>query len=121
MRFKLTPLNDSKKNYQFDLTQISEQDWMSFICDLISVNAVDSKSVEIYEINISIRDNVAKVKVQYQDDYFHEITMNIDEWGPTQFETSSLSSILWQDVMIKNFAEEYENCLSDRIDIIEKM
>lgn len=121
MRFKLIPLNDSKKQYQFDLTKISGQDWIAFMKDLILVNAVDAQNIEIYDINISIRDNIAKVKVQYQDDVFHNITMKIDEWGLSQFEPNSVSSILWRDVMIKYFAEDYKACLEDKIYDLESM
>ena len=104
MYFKL--LSVDSKPYQFNLSDIAEQDWKYFIEDLI-LGIAGNKVVRSIMATVTIRDNNAKVKIAYCDDVHHEICFRLDEFGTKINNGNDSISVKWQQLMSARFGEEY--------------
>jgi len=108
MNFKL--LNLDNKEYEFNLGEITEQDWKYFLEDVV-LNWAGNKKVHSLMANVVIRDNKAKIKLGYCDKNYHEICLRLDEFGVTLNDKHGISQI-WQEFMGARFGEKYYKALS---------
>lgn len=106
MNFKLINLDD-KKDFKFNLAEITEQDWKFFLEDVVLNTSKKQKDVRSIMASVSIRDNKAKVKLAYEDGNYHELVMTIDAFGSSAHGYSDKISKIWQDLMAARFGKAY--------------
>ena len=114
MNFMLLDLDGKKQNCKFDLSTISENDWKFFLEDVV-MNLSAGKHVRSISAKVKIRDNQAKVKMNYEDGNYHEVVLTIDPFGVACRNYSDLVSELWQDMARARFSDEYPKELEARI------
>ena len=61
MNLKLMNLDD-KKDFKFNLAEISEQDWKFFLEDVVLNTSKNSKNIRSIMASVTIRDNKSKIK-----------------------------------------------------------
>ena len=111
MNFKLLIL-DNNPDAEFNLTDLSEQDWQYFAEDIV-LNIAEGKTVRSLMGSVTIRGNNAKLKLAYQDGNYHEIVLRIDEFGVSTHNYSDNISRIWQDVMKARFGAKYSKALQN--------
>ena len=114
MNFKLLNLDDKNKDFKFNLSTISEQDWKFFLEDVV-LNISEKKQVRSIMASVTIRDNKAKIKLAYEDGNYHEISMTIDAFGSAAHNYSDNVSHIWQDVMGARFGKDYNTELKANV------
>ena len=77
MQFKLLNLNNSKKDYKFNLSAINEHAWKCFVYDVVLNNCASVDNVSEIRASITIRENLAKVMIGYQDVKYNELSFTL--------------------------------------------
>ncbi len=111
MNFKLLIL-DNNPDADFNLTEITEQDWKFFVEDVV-LNITEGRRAHSIMGSVTIRGNKAKLKLAYQDGNYHEIVLRIDEFGVSTHNYNDKISSIWQDVMKARFGAKYSNALKN--------
>lgn len=114
MNFKLINL-DNKKDFQFNLAEISEQDWKFFLEDVVLNSSKNPKNIRSIMASVTIRDNKAKIKLAYEDGNYHEISMTVDEFGSSTHAYSDKTSAIWQDLLTARFGKGYDAELQSKL------
>ena len=83
--------------------------------NIVLVKCENVKNLTLNGYKVIIRDNKAKFKLFYQDSFYHEVEYNLDEFGRISKDYQDVVSELWQDVMRKYYAEEYEDALKKKL------
>ncbi len=110
-------LNLNEKTYKFDLSKISDEDWNKFMFDVLLARLDNVRVVKSPMIRPSIRDNVAKVQISWNEvKSYHEFTFHVDEFGRQSKKYQDLVSNVWQNLMTEYYQEEYVQELNVKLD-----
>ena len=108
MQTKVIDINCKDKEYKFNISVVSDEDWEQFVYNVVLEKGDFDKKFEINGYKVVIRDNKAKVKIFYQDNAYHELEYRLDIFGRAVNKYEDFVSVLWQDVMTKYYGEEYQ-------------
>ena len=120
MNCKLLDLNCKDKEYKFNMSTVSEKDWLSFAHSVVLEKGENVKDLHITGCKIVIRDNKARFKVFYQDSNYHELEYHLDEFGRVSKKYQDIVSSLWQGVMSKYYGNEYNSQLELKLNLINQ-
>lgn len=115
----IIPLKCEGKDFKFDLYKISDQDWETFVNDIVFARLPNAKNVKINGAKVVIRDNKAKVSLFYNDGNYHEVLLKIDEFGRITQEYKDVISKIWQDLMFKYYGKAYKDALDSKFDTLK--
>ena len=115
MKKAIIDLNCKDKEYKFSLSVITEKDWIDLAHAIVLNKGQNIKILTINGFKIVIRDNKAKVKIFYQDSYYHELEYHLDEFGRDSQNYEDEFSQLLQDVMSKHYGQEYKLALTSKL------
>ena len=120
MKKAIIDLNCKDKEYKFSLSVITEKDWIDLAHAIVLNKGQNIKILTINGFKIVIRDNKAKVKIFYQDSYYHELEYHLDEFGRVSQSYEDEFSQLLQDVMSKHYGQEYNLALTSKLKSFEE-
>ncbi|MBO5954930.1 MAG: hypothetical protein J6Q13_03075 [Clostridia bacterium] len=120
MKTAIIDLNCKDKYYQFNMSQVSNQDWEHFTLNVIIAKVGHIGGYEITGKKITIRDNKAKIMLCWKDVNYHEFQFHLDEFGRSLNNYKDIVSSLWQDVMISYFGDKYRSALESKLETIDK-
>ena len=107
MQTRVIDLNCKEKEYQFNLSVITESDWENLAHSIVLEMGRNVKELELTGYKVVIRDNKVKFKVFFQDDAYHELEYHLDALGRKSKSYQDVVSILWNEVMEKYYGAEY--------------
>ena len=108
MLFRLLNLNEKDKHYKFDLGELVIPDWDVFFEGVAVANSGQiPRRLKIEQARVTIRDNVAKVKMTYIDNAFHDLSIVVDQFGVKSSGYSDDASKVWQKMMGDKFGQDY--------------
>ena len=118
MKLKLLNFNDSRKNYECDLSAINKEMWECFISEIVIIDCSNLESVSSAQAAISIRDNRAKIKVEYQDEENHKLNYSL---SPTMFNGEHKEKLLetWCEIIASIRRNEIANTIQAENNIIQ--
>ena len=109
MQTRLIDLNCKEKNYEFNISVVTENDWKNFVYSVVLEKGEYIGNLEIKGFKVVIRDNKAKVKIFYQSNDYHEVEYHLDEFGRSSMNCCDNVSSIWQDVMLKYYGKKYDD------------
>lgn len=106
--------------YKFNLSTTSSKEWTKLMLDILVARLDSVKGVKITGSKITIRGNVAKVLLAWEDvnQNYHELTFHLDEFGRKSKNYQDLISQIWQNNMSNHYGEDYNQALSLKLDEI---
>ena len=111
MQARIIDLNCRDKEYKFNLSVISEQEWRNLAHNIVLYKGQNIKILELNGYKIVIRDNKAKIKLFYQDTAYHELEYHFDEFGrPSKLYQDDVSEFM-QEIMLCHYGAEYQKAL----------
>lgn len=105
-------LNNETKKYKYYLSAIEKDDWMEFANQIIYQTA-GLNDVDVIICKVSIVDNVAKVKLAYNEfpvegkSIYHESKFMLNEFGKVNSSYADPTSKAFQLYMYKHYGDEY--------------
>lgn len=98
MKLKLLNFNDSRKNYEYDLSAINKKMWECLISEVVIMDCSNLDDVSSAQAKVSIRDNLAKMKIAYYDGINHELRYFL---SPTEIEGEYKEELskTWSDIV----------------------
>ena len=111
MQARLIDLNCKDKEYEFNMSVLTENNWNNFAHNVVLAKGEYIKSLELNGYKVVIRDNKAKFKLFYKDSFYHELEYHLDCFGRVSKNYDDIVSSLFQDVMAEHYGEDYENAL----------
>ena len=115
MQYIISDLNCNEKEYKFNLSNITEQEWTKFARDVLVACLPVLRGTKITGYRVKIRDNKAKVLICWKDEAYHEKEFHLDEFGRVSKNYQDIVSNIWQNVMSARFGEEYDNELNAKL------
>ncbi len=111
-------LNCKDKEYNFNMSVISEKEWNDFAHDIVLAKGEYIKDLELNGYKVVIRDNKAKFKLFYKDSCYHELEYHLDEFGRVSKNYGDVTSALFQDIMIEHYGEDYKKALRTKMSTV---
>ena len=96
--------------YKFNLSKLSEKDWVEFAFEIIYKHVGKIRNVVIKEYRIRINDNIAKITLEFQGSKYHVLQFRLNEFGVVD-ETMDSISVKFQEIMSARFGEDYKTAL----------
>lgn len=111
MQTRIIDLNCRDKEYKFNFSIVSEEEWRDFAHNVVLYKGQNIKTLELNGYKIVIRDNKVKVKLFYQDVAYHELEYHLDEFGRASKNYQDVISEFIQEIMSEHYGEKYEKAL----------
>lgn len=115
MRTIVIDVNE-KNNARYSISAVTKEDWDKLIKSVILNRVQNSESIKLYPSFVNIRDNVAKVKICWEDDFYHEFECHVDEFGRKSKEYQDIVSQIWQNIMTEYYQEDYVQELNAKLE-----
>jgi len=115
MQYVISDLNCSDKEYKFNLSNLTQEEWTKFSRDVLVSCLPILKGTKITGFRVKIRDNKAKVLICWKDDAYHEYEFHLNEFGRASQNYQDIVSNIWQNLMSARFGEEYNNELNGKL------
>lgn len=115
MQVRMINLNCEANEYKFDMSAITEQEWIDMARDICWENKEYAKALTLNGVKNVVRDNKSKFKVFYQDSSWHELEYRLDVFGRSSRNYQDFVSKLFQDIMAKHYGEEYLMALDAKL------
>ncbi len=120
MKKAIINLNCKDKEYKYSLSVITEKDWVDFVHEVVLNKGENIKILTTNGFKIVIRDNKAKIKIFYQDSFYHELEYLLDEFGRVSKNYEDEISQLLQGIMRKHYGQEYDLDLASKLKSFEE-
>ena len=104
--------NDTKK-YKYDLSVMEKDEWLEFADQVVFETIGWVNEFELLTYKVSIVDNIAKVKLAYNElpfegkPIYHECKFKLNEFGKEETNYSDPTSKALQLYMFKHYGNEY--------------
>jgi len=98
--------NGKKSKFEFDLANIDQAGWDRFVKHVIAGYANDLK-IKNTCYSVSIRSNIAKVQISWEDSKFHDVNLKLDTFGEVNNYKSVISGH-FRSVMSSLYGESYD-------------
>lgn len=115
MKKAIIDLNCKDKDYKFNLSVVTENDWVDFAQAIVLNKGENVEGLQLNGFKVVVRDNKAKIKLYYQDLFYHELEYHLDEFGRNSKNYEDVVSVLFQSIMKKYYGAEYELELSNKL------
>ena len=114
-------LNCRDKEYEFNLSVITDDDCKRFAFDYIISSNQMLNNYQVNGIKVIIRDNKAKIVLYYQcGGAIHEVKLILDVFGNKSQNYQDNISKIWQEIMIKHHGDKYKQKLDSIINEFEQ-
>ena len=120
MQTRIIDLNRKEMNFEFRINVFSSDEWVDFAHQIIWAKGENVRNLELIGLKVVIRDNVAKVKIFYQDAFYHELEYYFDEFGRIDKQYKDVASNIWQQVMLSRYGEKYDIALRSKMNGVTK-
>ena len=109
-------LNCEDKDYQFNLSAVTDADCEEFAIKYVFQDGKTVKGTHINGIKVIIRDNIAKVQLYYQEGAsIHEVAVSLDPFGMKSHNYEDEISRIWQTIMARHFGQSYVDTLKEKL------
>ena len=115
MQSIISDLNCSEKEYKFNLSDLTREEWTKFARDVLITCLPVLRGTRITGYRVKIRDNKAKVLICWKDEAYHEKEFHLDEFGRVSKNYQDVVSNIWQNIMSDHFGKEYNRVLSPKL------
>ena len=112
-------LNCDDKEYKFNLSNITKEEWTKFARDVLIARLPVLKGTRMTGFRVKIRDNIARVRIAWEDEAWHEKEYRLNEFGRPTRNYQDIVSNIWQNLMSARFGQEYVQELNVKLDEVK--
>ena len=114
MQLKLLDLNNPKTDYEFNLSAINKRTWECFVYDVVLCECESIDNVVQIGSSITIRDNLAKMKVAYQDSKYNELNLTLSPMKTFDGKHGTEISEAWHATVASVYGKEYLDAVKNQ-------
>ena len=115
MQTRFINLNCDANEYKFDMSKISNQEWIDMAHTIVLAKGQRIKALELQGIKVVVRDNKTKFKIFFQDSTYHEHEYHLDVFGRISRNYKDIVSELLQETMEHHYGQEYRDALDKKL------
>lgn len=115
MPLNIIDYNSSSANYEFNISAITNQEWVDLALEIIYEKTGTIRNVCVVGYLVKIGDNVARIQLEYQDSKFHVVNFRLNEFGLIDGNYTDEFSKRFQEVMQQHYGEKYNQKLNEQL------